>query len=123
MDKDIFWLRLMDVGAKMGCHQRADRSFYIKNYQFPLCARCTGIALSSICGYIIYLKKKPRLSIGALLTVPMMFDGIVQLAGIKESTNIRRFVTGIMGGVGLVFIRLHLYRMIIRGIKSVVVCR
>lgn len=113
----------MDIGAKMGCHQRADRSFYMKNYQFPLCARCTGIALSSVCGYIIFFKKKPRLLIGVLLTVPMMFDGIVQLAGIKESTNRRRFVTGILGGAGLVFIRLHLYRMIIRRIKSVVVCR
>ncbi|MGG7175281.1 DUF2085 domain-containing protein [Clostridium neonatale] len=25
-----------------GCHQLPDRSFFIRSYQFPICARCTG---------------------------------------------------------------------------------
>lgn len=122
MDKDKFWIKLMEIGAKMGCHQRTDRSFSFKNYQFPLCARCTGIALSNLCGYAIYFKKKPQIFTGFLLVIPMVFDGAIQLAGIKESTNMRRFVTGIMGGTGLIFIRLHLYRIMIGSIKKIIEC-
>lgn len=107
----------MELAQRMGCHQRADRSYAIGKYQFPLCARCTGIFLSSIAGYAVYFKKKPKLSTGMLLVIPMAVDGTMQLAGIKESTNARRLFTGMLGGAGLVFIRLNLYRMLFSKIK------
>jgi uncharacterized membrane protein len=28
------------------CHQRPERSFFVDGYQFPVCARCTGLYLS-----------------------------------------------------------------------------
>lgn len=112
MDKDKIWETLMGFGAKMGCHQRADRSFFCGNYQFPLCARCTGIFLTSIWGYVLYFTKRPKMLIGILLVVPMMADGIVQLLRIKESSNLRRLLTGMLGGPGLIFIRLNFYQKV-----------
>lgn len=117
MDRDLLWMALMELGTKSGCHQRAERSFTMKNYQFPLCARCTGILLSSPVGYIWYIKKKLRMLIGVLLLIPMTIDGTIQLINIRESTNTRRLFTGMLGGMGLVFVRLNFYRMILHVVK------
>ena len=65
-----------------GCHCRDDRSFHWKGKRFPLCARCTGEL--------------------ALLLVPMLIDGGVQAATRYESTNLRRLVTGVCFGYGIV---------------------
>ena len=100
----------MKIGSRMGCHQRADRSFFIGNYQFPLCARCTGIVISSIIGYFIFFLKSPKIRMGLFLIIPMAIDGTIQLAKIKESTNRRRFITGLLGGIGLVIIRMNIYK-------------
>ena len=108
------WYKLMEFGAKTGCHQRADRSFYFRNYQFPLCARCTGIFVTTFLGYFLYYKKKPGIKIGILFVIPMMIDGIIQLLRIKESTNLRRLITGMLGGIGLVLIRMNLYKMFVK---------
>lgn len=114
MKIEDLWIKAMDFGSKMGCHQRADRSFYIKGYQFPVCARCTGIVLSTLMGYILYSIKKIRLICGVILCIPMIIDGGIQYLGIKESTNSRRFLTGLLGGVGLAIVRLNIYIKIIR---------
>ena len=111
---DAFWIKAMEIGSKMGCHQRADRSFSIKGYQFPVCARCSGILISSLAGYIVYVRKRIKLKTGILLCVPMIIDGSIQYFGIRESTNVRRFLTGLAGGIGLVTVRLNLYGSLIR---------
>lgn len=113
MKTEELWIKTMDFGSKMGCHQRADRSFYVKGYQFPVCARCTGIVLSTSIGYILYVVKKIRLVCGVILCIPMIIDGGIQYLGIKESTNLRRFLTGLLGGIGLAIVRLNIYGKII----------
>ncbi len=120
------WLRLMKIGEKTGCHQRADRSFYYHGMQFPVCARCTGVFIayiSSILCYICYIlfqcifrrKKGNRQSntgnIFALFGCMLMFfDWLMQALHIKESTNVRRLITGFVGGLGI----MHFYRIILR---------
>ena len=42
------WRRTMYFFHKYwGCHQMATRSFFFKGFQFPLCARCTGILVGA----------------------------------------------------------------------------
>lgn len=87
------------------CHRLPERSFFFRGKQFPICARCTGI----LCGYflgIIYvlLHKNISLILFLLLMFPIGLDGIGQLYGRWESTNIRRFITGILAGIGTVII-------------------
>ena len=52
---DRIWLRLMDIGGHLGCHQLESHSFSIGGYQMPLCARCTGILLGDVFGIAMIL--------------------------------------------------------------------
>lgn len=83
------------------CHRKPERSFFWKGKQFPLCARCTGINL----GYVvlplfIFGVIKIPLLWTILLIVPTYIDGAVQAYFNIESTNSRRFITGLMSGIG-----------------------
>lgn len=107
--KDYIWMKSMNLGRRYGCHQQPLRSFSFYEYQFPVCARCTGIILSTLFAYIVFLLKKIPLWISEIFIGCMFVDGIIQYAGIKESSNRRRFVTGFLGGFGFTTIRLRAY--------------
>lgn len=102
--KDKLWVKSMDWCSKYwGCHQIPERSFFIRNYQLPICSRCTGIIL----GYIISLLytiffKELYFSIEIALIVPMAIDGFLQLFTNYLSTNKKRFATGILAGFGFI---------------------
>lgn len=97
-----FWMKLMDFGAKLGCHQIPDRSFFIKNYQFPVCARCTGVIAGEIVFFVLFfLKVKVSLITSLVLLIPMGLDWGLQYLNILVSNNIRRVVTGLLGGFAL----------------------
>jgi uncharacterized membrane protein len=89
--------------AFVACHRRADRSFFFRGRQFPVCARCTGI----LAGYLVYplflfdLVSLPAW-LGLLLNLPAGVDGVTQALGTRSSTNPLRFATGLMSGVGQV---------------------
>lgn len=86
------------------CHQRPDRSFFIRGRQFPLCARCTGFYAAAIAGFLVYPFFPLRIALFGLMgilivfTIPMALDGTTQLFGWRESNNALRFITGILGG-------------------------
>lgn len=93
------------------CHRRPERSFFINGHQFPVCARCTGFYISLalyfiytyyfFVNYDIYL-----LTFAAMLLMPAAIDGLTQLKGYRESNNSLRFITGLLGGLGLgIFIK------------------
>lgn len=84
------------------CHRIPSRSFFWKGRQFPVCARCTGIHV----GYLtmpLFLFSVWRLNLGwtVALMLPTYIDGSAQAFLGKESTNLRRFITGLMSGVGM----------------------
>ena len=98
--RDI-WTRCMMVGRYMGCHQRPDRSFFYKNKQFPICARCTGVYIGQTIAIIVFLLNfKLNLIICMFFCAVMFVDWFVQKIKIKESTNFRRLITGLLGGYG-----------------------
>ena len=104
------WIRT--AGNHSGCHQLPERSFFYKGQQFPVCARCTGVScgqlLALAVGFFIYVPLKLSL---ILLTI-MGLDWGIQAAGIKPSTNNRRFVTGLAGGFGLFSIYILIFKTI-----------
>jgi uncharacterized membrane protein len=98
------WIKLMDWFSKYwGCHQLPERSFFFGKYQFPICARCTGIIL----GYLFSITysvshKKIKLIWTVILLLPMAIDGGLQFLTHYLSNNIKRFITGILAGFGFI---------------------
>lgn len=121
---DTTWVRLMGYGKRLGCHQMPERSFFIRGYQFPVCARCTGVLISSIIACFIFVFYRIDFKICIALSGIMFLDWLIQHIGIRESTNPRRFVTGLIGGLGFMTLQLYVYRAIImfagNGIQQII---
>ena len=88
------------------CHRKPERSFFIKGHQFPVCARCTGFYISLIMyftyTYHFFVDYNPfLLTFAILLLVPTAIDGLTQFFEYRESNNTLRFITGMLGGLGL----------------------
>lgn len=99
------WAFFMRLGNRCGCHQREDRSFKIKGWQFPICSRCTGILVGQLLGILIYIFKfRIPIYISCIFLFIMFLDWYIQYKKIRESTNIRRFITGTLAGIAQVAI-------------------
>lgn len=101
--------RLMHIGHLTGCHQLPARSFFFKGYQFPLCARCTGIVIGEIAAIPIWYIFPISFVFATILGLPLAADGIVQYVHIFPSTNFRQLITGILAGWGLMTTYIHIF--------------
>lgn len=106
--------------TKYLCHRNPRRSFFFRGHQFPVCARCTGFYISGILTiallrifswdfYYLYINNDYfsvflLLSISIILLIPAGIDGTTQLLNIRESNNILRLITGLLGGLGLILL-------------------
>ena len=102
MIDDKKWIRLMEIGEALGCHQMPERSFFINGFQFPVCARCTGMMIGYILAIVLFVFD---ILFDCLLCVflilPLVMDGVIQYKTQYISNNFKRVITGIMYGVGL----------------------
>lgn len=112
---DKIWLFFMNLCSSM-CHQKMERSFFVKNYQLPVCARCTGLFIGYIVGVIgLFLSFALPLYMSIIFVIIMFIDGFIQLKKIKESTNTRRVITGFFCGVSVISL-LSFFVMFLRDI-------
>ncbi|MCR5026397.1 MAG: DUF2085 domain-containing protein [Methanobrevibacter sp.] len=103
--------------SKLLCHRIPERSFFIKNHQFPVCARCTGfytgLAVFLVYNFFFRINYTPELFvIAVILLIPTTIDGFTQLLGYRKSNNTLRFTTGFIGGIGLIIIMKMAVRML-----------
>jgi uncharacterized membrane protein len=119
------WNGIYSLGDIL-CHQKAERSLFLNGNEMPFCSRCTAIWLGIAIGlgimvfFTIDLNEKFFLAIIASF-VPLGVDGVGQMLGFWESTNVIRMLTGFPAGVvcgvalGIIFdeIRsLHIFKKI-----------
>ena len=114
-----------NLGKKPLCNNRVKSCFYIGNFCFPLCTRCTSIFLSLfITRYIyktFYFDSHVSIIIILLLLIPCILDGIAQYQFRVESNNIRRVITGFAYGAGLeLFIQMQNQWILLNLINHVV---
>lgn len=102
------WKRLMKIGHFLGCHQMPERSFFIKGYQFPVCARCTGVYLGALLSIALFFVLKPNILFCTFFCMVMFLDWWMQHRMILFSTNWRRMITGSLAGYGLMSIELYI---------------
>ena len=105
-----------DVVGKGICHQIPSHSLFFNNRQLPLCARCTGIYLGALWGFVLMMglgrlrairwPSAPILAILIAFTALMGIDGVNSYIGffpalprLYESQNWLRLVTGTMHGL------------------------
>ena len=110
------WIKAMDWCSKYwGCHQLPERSFFYKGYQFPICARCTGIILGYICALLfLILNIHINLFLSIILVIPMILDGTIQLFTSYESNNFKRLLSGFIAGIGFIWIILNIIIYLIK---------
>lgn len=107
---------LDEIGARSGCHRLPERSFFYQGHQFPICARCTGVCIGELSALLIHLFCQIPWTISVFFLSVMGFDWGIQELGIKTSTNRRRFITGILGGLGLFSIYIAVFKHIFQKI-------
>lgn len=87
------------------CAQIPSHSFYILGHQLGMCARNMAIYGSMLAGGVLFLASKKRLPgiawwFWVLLMLPMAYDGLTQMVGLRESTWQLRVLTGTLFGLG-----------------------
>ena len=87
------------------CHRLSYRSFFVRNRQFHVCARCTGLLIGYVISPIFLLLRNYTSTLFILFFLALVLDGTTQLIGLRESNNTLRFITGIgTGATSLSFI-------------------
>ncbi len=95
------------------CAQIPSHSFYVFGHQLGLCARNFSIYTSMFLMSLIFILSKKRLPglpwwIWILLLLPMAWDGITQMFGLRESSWELRLLTGTLFGIGNIWFALPL---------------
>lgn len=98
MSKKDFYQMCMLLGQATGCHQRPDRSFFFHGRQFPVCARCTGVFIGEILGVICFNILELSFAWILICILIMLADWGIQYITQRESTNLRRVVSGFLCG-------------------------
>lgn len=114
LQKNKMYYYLMKLGKSSGCHQRADRSFFWHGYQFPICARCTGVVSGYFWGGLLYLKIQLPIEWCLLMCLIMFIDWHIQHLGIKKSMNVRRLLTGMLCGTGYMQLIIYLFKSLVK---------
>lgn len=94
------------------CHQLPERSFFADGVQLPVCARDTGIYLGFIVSLVllawIHRGERPRelpgirgFGLAVALMAFMAWDGVTSYAGVRETTNLMRLLTGTGAGFAM----------------------
>jgi len=121
-----YFLDYIYLAGHYTCHQRSDRSFYLNDNQLPVCSRCIGIYLGMSLVFLIALWQRPKgsffqslcqlikfnpiskkeccdfviiIGIGAILAIPMLADGFLQIFTSYVSNEMTRLFTGFFFGL------------------------
>lgn len=112
---------LLGVGAVsyifnvLMCHQLPERSFELFGQYLPICSRDTGVVfgVSAACALAFISSKLPGIFKGSWLAVlsiiPLGVDGVIQLLGVWESTNLIRFLTGLIAGFFISYYAINVF--------------
>ena len=101
--------RLNYFGIAPLCNLKVTHGFFIGEFCFPLCVRCTSILFSVLLGIVLIRRFKIKESlrcyvISAIFILSCFIDGFLQYFLGIESNNLRRFIFGSLGGLGIAYI-------------------
>lgn len=96
------WKGIYAAGDRL-CHQQVERSLILNGNAMPFCSRCTALFFGMVIGLGVMIRYRVILDNRFLYVMvlgffPLGVDGIGQLFGFWESSNIIRIVTGMLAG-------------------------
>lgn len=93
------------------CNKKPERAPKIFGYTFILCWRCLMVTFGFFSSYLVYRFYYFNINIiyTFLLMIPMILDGSLQYFLKKESTNLKRAITGFVFGIGYYFLILIIF--------------
>lgn len=105
------------------CAQIPSHSFYMLGHQLGMCARNISIYGSMFVGAIIFQASKKRFPgipwwLWGLMLLPIAWDGLTQMFGLRESTWELRVLTGSLFGLGNVWFALPFLQKTINEIAA-----
>ncbi len=95
--------------SHLGCHRIPERCFTFRGKPMPFCARCLGATVGQIVAILVAIiwRLPPWWANAALLGL-MLVDWSLQEYLDILSTNPRRLITGLTGGVGFTAIAIQI---------------
>ena len=87
-------IALIFSAGSLICHQLPERSFFVDGYQFPVCARCTGLYLSGAAGVAGWLGLKITRRWRALPFDPDLAKRLLLISAVPTAVS---FATGVLG--------------------------
>lgn len=84
------------------CHGIPERCFAYKGKRMKICARCLGCNIGHMIAVALFaFNSSPAWYYSILLSGVMLLDWSLQTYFDIMSNNIRRLVTGVVGGIGI----------------------
>lgn len=90
------------------CHQMPSRSLHYGGRSLPVCARDTGMFLAFAVVFIALIAlygrrplrtpSRPKVAVLCALVLPLLVDAVTSYAGLRESNNAVRLITGALAG-------------------------
>jgi len=102
--------KFFTYAAAAVCHGLPERSLAAGGAPLPFCARCAGLYIGVFAAFIYLCVKKrlngdalpgPLFIFAAVTMAPLMIDGATSYAGLRESGNMMRLITGALFGTAL----------------------
>ena len=97
---DLFLAFVYAAGSVI-CHQLPERSFFLDGRQLPVCARCTGLYLSGVAGFLGWFTWKAARGWRQFAVAPRAALAIVILAGVPTALSYATGVIGVWDGSNL----------------------
>ena len=93
---------------RMLCHGIPQRCLEFAGVPMPICARCAAIYAGLALGILVFWTLPLSTASAArrvlvVAAIPMAIDGLTQLTGLRESTNLIRIETGLLAGAAFAF--------------------
>lgn len=92
------------LAFRLLCHGIEARCLELFGVPMPICARCVAIyvgLLAGLAAFVVFpfIREKVLRPVAFLAVMPLAIDGLTQLAGWRESTNLLRISTGLIAGL------------------------
>jgi uncharacterized membrane protein len=96
------------------CHGLPERCLKVRGKPMRICARCFGVLIGQTAAVLtVFCLGCPSYWTAAVLLLPIGIDWSVQRFVGIDSTNLRRFTTGVVGGVGFGLVQIKLFLLVL----------